>query len=153
MVGVRPVSRWMTHFGIWCSPVQHLTRMRASLYPKLKRDSSGKTSCSHRHANVHVDKPNVASCANGFYMRGILYKRILACSPLCRRRSRIVEVGNDSPEAVLQHSINCPDQVVWSVTSMPLRSLYHEVSNISSSSDLFLTRLFLLYPLLSHSHR
>lgn len=67
----------------------------------------------------------------------------LACSLLCSRHWRIVGAHNDATVAVLQLSVNCPDQVV--------RSVYSDVRMrcLSSCADLAFRRSLRIFDLSS----
>ncbi|GFW81069.1 hypothetical protein TNCV_4804371 [Trichonephila clavipes] len=58
---------------------------------------------------------SVAAGGDGFCVRGILYKGILARSPRCNRRLPIDEAHNETPVAVNHCAANCLEEAVWSI--------------------------------------
>ncbi|GFT72537.1 uncharacterized protein TNCV_973991 [Trichonephila clavipes] len=117
------------------SLAQRLTRKRSSWSPKLKRDSSKKTTCQ----SDFQDMSSGAHCRGSrrwFAMRGILYKGTLTRNPWCSRRQRIDEADISTLIAVNQRAANCLEEAIWSFTIMR-----------SSRTDVTFRR-----PLLPNSH-
>lgn len=60
-----------------------------------------------------VASPYCSCSRRWFFMSGILYKEIPCTQTTMQQARRIVGVDNDTPVAMLQRSVNCPDQAVW----------------------------------------
>lgn len=121
--------------------------------PKLKQDSSEKTSfcqsaCQFSCRHAHFGRRRL-----WFYQRRIVFKGTLACSARCSRWWRIVEVNNNMPVSELQCFVSCSDLAIQSVTVMWMKCLSSCAwRKISSSTAGFPTRPVLFCPVLPQLH-